>query len=575
MKFLKANIYRRYNHFDEAIPIFQDILDHHRQHETAEYSANLLLDTYNRMNKIQDMVALTDKLRRRQGLPRWQGRAQAAPGHAQGPVRSARSSRTTEKTGVKDGDYAKLVKCGQGYLEIYNANPESPTNDEVLYNAGVCFEEGKSIGAAIIAFNNLQKFYPQSKLASRAIARLGKAYCDISFYDRASDQLEEYAKTYAGEKDAYDAMNDAVCSSARASAMTRRRSPTPSTSSTLFAKTRPQDAANAMFALTSVYEKTGDGDAVIKHLRAYIQQFGGTGGADRLVVAYTKIGLALWHQSCPTKEVDGSCMKVQRDRALSAKNQAKKKVKANEQPTQCGDNAHAKVTMVTRDATKVAQALAAFKAATGEFEKRQGKTGGDEGGARYYYAQAKFIEADKDFEGYIALQFPQGLNFDPNNKAIKERSDKRLDEWVNNKVKLAGTTNDKYNAIAQIKDAANSIARGRPRGSRSRRTSADALFTAGIPQDVRTGEFADDKVEAFCDRLTEVADPLEKKSLDAYGICLGKSTELGWFSEWSKLCERELGQIKPDEYPTVSELRAEPNAVAPVTDVELPAAKIE
>ena len=46
MKFLKANIYRRYNHFDEAIPIFQDILDHHRQHETAEYSANFLLDIY-------------------------------------------------------------------------------------------------------------------------------------------------------------------------------------------------------------------------------------------------------------------------------------------------------------------------------------------------------------------------------------------------------------------------------------------------------------------------------------------------------------------------------------------------
>ena len=45
MKFLKANIYRRYNHFDKAIPLFMDILDKHRSHESAEYSANLLLDT--------------------------------------------------------------------------------------------------------------------------------------------------------------------------------------------------------------------------------------------------------------------------------------------------------------------------------------------------------------------------------------------------------------------------------------------------------------------------------------------------------------------------------------------------
>ena len=45
MKFLKANIYRRYNHFDKAIPLFEDIIAKHREHETAEYSANLLLNT--------------------------------------------------------------------------------------------------------------------------------------------------------------------------------------------------------------------------------------------------------------------------------------------------------------------------------------------------------------------------------------------------------------------------------------------------------------------------------------------------------------------------------------------------
>src|SRR5882724_6810183 len=62
MKFLKANIYRRYNHFDEAIPLFMDILEHHTQHETAEFSANLLLDTYNRLQKYDEMLTLVDKL---------------------------------------------------------------------------------------------------------------------------------------------------------------------------------------------------------------------------------------------------------------------------------------------------------------------------------------------------------------------------------------------------------------------------------------------------------------------------------------------------------------------------------
>ena len=62
MKFLKANIYRRYNHFDEAIPIFEDILEHHRSTRPREYSANLLLDTYNRLQKYDEMLALVDKL---------------------------------------------------------------------------------------------------------------------------------------------------------------------------------------------------------------------------------------------------------------------------------------------------------------------------------------------------------------------------------------------------------------------------------------------------------------------------------------------------------------------------------
>jgi hypothetical protein len=91
---------------------------------------------------------------------------------------------------------------------------------------------------------------------------------------------------------------------------------------------------------------------------------------------------------------------------------------------------------------------------------------------------------------------------------------------------------------------------------------------------VRSGEFADEKVEAFCDQMTTVAEPLEAKSLEAYGVCLSKSTELGWFSDWSKMCERELGQIKPEEYPTASEITSDPTNVAPVIAVE-PAVKLD
>jgi tetratricopeptide (TPR) repeat protein len=565
MKFLKANIYRRYNQFDKAIPLFEDILDHHREHETAEYSANLLLDTYNRTQQYDKMLALADKLTKDAKFLDGKDDLKAVLGDIK--AKSMRKKAEMMEKQAKDTkDFGKYIECGQAYLDIYNADPEAKQNDEVLYNAGVCFEEGRSITAAITAFSTLQKYFPNSNLSKKALARIGKAYGDIAFYDRSAEKLEEYAKKYAGEKDAYDAMSDAVFyrkgigDDAKAIENTKYFIKT-------FGKKNPKEAANAAFSLTTVYEKQGDKDAVVKHLRDYIRTYGSKGGDDRLVIANAKIGQILWEQSCPVKQVNGSCVKIVRERAINLKK--RKRAKGSDQPTQCGPDSKIKLTVVKRDERKVKDALKAFGAAAKAFEKTKGKTGGDEGGARYYYGLAKVAEADKDFEAYLALTFPSSLNFDPQNKAIAAKSLKRFNDWVEQKKKVGGAATKKYEGVLAIKDAANSITAAARLGQISQDFS-DALFTAAIPKDVRTGQFADEKVEAFCDKMTEVAEPLEAASLNAYSVCLSKSTELGWFSEWSKMCERELGQIKPEDYPTASELRADPTMVAPVIAVEPP-----
>ncbi len=572
MKFLKANIYRRYNQFDKAIPLFEDILAHHKEHETAEYSANLLLDTYNRLQDYDSMLKLVDRL---VGDKKFlEGKEDLNETLAKIKAQSLRkNAEKLEKEGKESKDFSKLIACGNAYFDIYNSNPEAKENDEVLYNALVCYHDGKSVGAAIIAFNTMQKFYPNSKLMPRAVGRIGKAYGDVAFYEKAAEKLEEYAKKYAGEKDAYSAMSDAVFYRKGIGQDDKAIDNTKFFIKT-FGPKKPQEAANAMFSLTSVYEKQDDKEAVIKHLKDYIRQFGTKGGSDRLVIAHAKIGQALWAQSCPVKAIDGSCVKIVRERAINMKKQKRQKRGGNDQPTQCGPESKIKLTVVKRDDRKVREAMQEFAAAAKEFEKTSGKTGGDEGGARYYYAQSKLAQADKDFESYLDEKFPQGLNFDPKNKAISEKSLKRFNDWVANKTKVGGKATSQYESILGIKDAATSIAAA-ARIGQIQQDFSDALFTAEIPKDVRTGEFADEKVEAFCDRMTEVAEPLEARSLEAFGVCLNKSTELGWFSEWSKLCERELGQIKPEEYPTASELRGTPNQVAPVIAVEPPVNKLD
>lgn len=582
MKFLKANIYRRYNQWDKALPLFQEILDKHREHETAEYAANLLLDSYNRLGRYDDMLALADKLTKD---PKFlEGKEDLSATLKKLKAQSMRKrAEQMEKTAKDTKDFSQYVACGQAYLDIYNSNPESADNDEVLYNAGVCFEEGRSIGVAIQMFNLLKKYYPNSKITARATARLGKAYGDIAFYDRASEELENYAKKYAGEKDAHDAMSDAVFyrkgigDDAKAIDDTKYYIKT-------FGTKLPAEAANASFSLTSIYEKQGDKDAVIKHLRDYIRTFGNKGGADKLVIAHAKIGQILWEQSCPVKPVNGSCVKIQRERAVVTKKVKKKKGKeVYVAPTKCAqDDSHINLTVVKRDERKMKEALQEFAAASKEFAKVNGN---DEAalGARYWYALGKVAEADVEFEKFLTIKFPTNLNFGDGlpehkkqNEELSKKSMKRFEDWITTKSKAAEAANKKYDAVFAIKDSANSIAAAARVGQVTQNFS-DQLFTAEIPADVRKSQIIDgydlaqDKVDAYCDALTTKAEPLAEKSLQAYGVCLSKSTELGWFSEWSKLCERELGQIKPEDFPTASELRGESNLNAAVIAGEPPA----
>ncbi|HEY1814541.1 MAG TPA: tetratricopeptide repeat protein [Kofleriaceae bacterium] len=581
MMFMKANIYRRYNHYDESTPILVDILTNHRDHETAEFSANLLLDQYNQQKDYDHLVALADKLEAdKQFLDGKDDLKERLAGIKEKSLRDKAMSH--EEIAKKNNDYAEYIACGLAFQDIYNRNPESPKNDEVLYNAGECFREGKSIGAAILMFSNLQKFYPNSKITARAVAQLGKAFGDIAFYDRASDKLEEYAKKYAGEKDAHDAMNDAVLyrkglgDDAKAIEDTKYFIKT-------FGTKDPSDAANASYSLASIAEKNGDKDGVVKQLRDYIHQFNERGGADKLVIAYVRIGQILWDESCPVKEVDGSCVKISRERATSHETVKRRKTKnAYQAPLQCGPDSKIKLVVVKRDPAKFAQAMAAFSAAEHEFEKKAGKTGGDEGGARYYYGMAKLAEADVDYEKFLDIKFPANLNFGDGlpehkaqNEAFAKKSKTRFDDFLKNKTKAADVANTKYGAVLAIKDAADSIAAAAREGQITEDFS-DQLFTAEIPAEVRATQMIDgydvaqDKVDNYCDALTQAAEPLADKSLAAYGVCLQKSTDLGWFSEWSKLCERELGQIKPEDYPTASELRGDSDQLRPVTAFEPP-----
>lgn len=575
MKFLKAAMYRRYNHYDEAIPIFEDIIKNSPQHETALYSAQSILDALIITHKYDEMLKWANYF---SATPKFftakddQDRSDLQERVADIRAKSQRKiAEALEKDAKASGDFQKYVACGNMYLEIFNSNPEAPKADEVLYNAGVCFEDGRALSTSIEAYTELRSRFPKSPQSAKALARLGGVYGRVAYYDRAATMFEEYAQKYAAEKDAYDLMSDAVFFRKGIGDDDKAIENT-NYFIKKFASKKPADAAAAFFSLGSIYEKRGDLNKVVDHYRDYIKRYGEKGGADKVVVAYARIGQILWEQSCPVKTVDGSCIKVVRERAVSLRGKSKRK-KGDATRTQCGPESKIKLTVVTRDPGTVKAALAAFKAAVGVYEKKGGKfPGGDERLAKYYYAMAQFTEAEVDYEKFLSVKFPEGMNFDPEKKAEAEKSLKRFDAWMKEKGALGAKASQQYqDLINKTKDPSNAIAAAARFGQISQNFS-DALFTAEVPVNIRPYEEA---VDIYCDTLTEKADPLEQAALNGFGACLKASTDFGWFSSWSKLCERELGQIKPEDFPSASELRAEPDRTAPVSDIEPPVVKLE
>ena len=568
IKFAKADTLRRAGHTDAAAVIFRDILAHHRQHATAEFAANLVLDMYNQQGREAELVALNQQLL--DDLEFLRGKDSLATRLRENQiVAERRSAEALEKQAQQTGNLATFVACGEAYLRIYNAGPEAPRANEVLYNAGVCFEQGRSLAAAITAFQLLRKYYPTDDRSVQALARLGSMYADFAFYQQAATALEEYATKYPNAPAAKAALSDAVqyrkglgddkkaiADTATYVAKYQR------------SKTSVADAAAAQWSLTAVLDKQNDRPTMIRHLRDYIARFGRTGTIENLITAQTKLGQELWAQACPVTSRDGQCIRVQRERALGATSTRQRQRRGSALPTQCGAASKATVTVIARNPRDVLAAQAAFRQAVALAQGATNNlTGNALAAATYALALAQFHLAEVDFENYIAIGFPTGLDFDPRKPAVAAASNKRFARWLDHKQRAGAVAKEKYQAVFATKEASNAIAAA-SRIGQIMQSLSDQLYSAEIPTDVRTGEFAEDKIASYCDVLTTIAEPIEAQAIASYGRCLRRSTELGWFSSWSSLCERELGQLRPSEFPSAFELRSAPSRTAPVTTTE-------
>ena len=578
IKYRKARIFYEYNHFDEAAKLFEDIVRKYPKHELSIYSANLLLDSLNAQGKTKEVVSWVDKFLEMPELmkdPEF------------GKQMISLKSDTYDMEGHAYEKEKNFKECGRSMLAAAEALPDHPKHAERLWNAGQCFQNAHLVGQALKARLALIQAHPKDPLAQKALFRVAAGYHQLAYYSKAAEHYEDFASKFPGEKKATDALGNATTFRIGLGESDKALADMDSFVK-FYGSRKPQDAAGVFFQMADVYEKKGDMDSLAKHLENYLKKWGPQGGPDRQVLAHFRLGEMAWKASCPKASEDGACLDIKRVAATGRQkvlydiNKKRKKGQKIKEPkrTQCGPPTSSKILVFDRNKQSAAKGAEHFQAVLKIWNKGAAAskiTGKDvetrAGLAAYAVAGAAFYLAESQYESFLRIKFPEGLDFqqpsqyDTKKKAEAkkkkaEESGKKFATYLDEKSKSLGRARDQYLEVFKMKQAQWAIASS----ARIGQLYADfvgQLYTAEIPKDLKEqDEWGNRPREIFCDALVDKAEPIEAKAVEGFETCLKAATDYSWYNEWSRLCERELNQMKPTEYPLASEVKPEAGYVS-------------
>jgi hypothetical protein len=176
---------------------------------------------------------------------------------------------------------------------------------------------------------------------------------------------------------------------------------------------------------------------------------------------------------------------------------------------------------------------------------------------------------DPELLAYLGLAIPRGLDFNPNDAAIRRRSEAWFAAWATRKNASAQALTAKYTAAAALVAPDRALEAYARMGQIIDDYSA-SLFVEPIPAQILTAPDAEGLATAFCDAMTAAAEPLEERAVVFYDRCLQQATKTMVANEWSEWCERRLNELAPELYPVREELLGSPRA-SPVIMPESPA----
>lgn len=584
IQYHRVKLMMNHNKFDEAKPILEELVTKFDGSIYAAWASEMLIDLLtikwtNKDNTPEDTVKTGEE------LEKWAKKLQTMKVYKHKEADTIRDAIPTLLAGIgwkkaeayqelgKNGDPDGFVKCGDQYVAIWNEFETHDKADILLFNAARCYEAAYLVGKAIKLRGELLARYTSSSKYQQTLKEVAENYQAIAFYEKAADHLEQYADKYTKDEYAGTALSNAYIFREGLGDEAKAKSNLEKYEA-LYKKKNPEKAAKIFWSKNELLENEA---AKLEHARQYIKTYGNRGGVDRRIVAEATIGQILWRQSCNKDLLFDSCLTIQRKKATAGEDQREKaeklrkktKKKKNDIPQYCGTSTQGLITVHARDPKKAATAQGHFREVLKLAKKKVDIPPGELtriDDFKNAVGMSMVYQADQKYEEYLTIEIPSGLEFYveewkkdsgmpkwereyKEQLAKKQESEKKFKEFFTSKTKLGEQLVKEYAEVKSSKSPYWVLAAA-ARTAVLSQNFADQLYRAETPKSIKT----EDQYFVYCDALSDYAQGPQKIAEGAFTYCLEKSTEFQYFNQFSRLCEEELQQRNPDQYPATNEL---------------------
>lgn len=187
--FRLARIYYFHNHFDKALVLFEEIVDKYPKTRYAEYSTNLILDSYNLRKDYKGLEMAGKRLLKKKGLGQPAIRRQI-----QDVVQKTEFKRAQDMQTEK-----KYLKSAQMFSKFANFHKNSPLAISARFNAGVNYVRVGALLKGAKSFRQILNFKPtpsNQRLKRQAKVQLALLYSDLGNYKKAAEVFEQLGKDF-------------------------------------------------------------------------------------------------------------------------------------------------------------------------------------------------------------------------------------------------------------------------------------------------------------------------------------------------------------------------------------------